>query len=57
MNEEKILKENPKDDSSQKKLSAREIILRMSQLLTKEEAEELAATFYAERTKRRGEVC
>ena len=57
MNEEKILKENPKDDSSQKKLSAREIILRMNQLLTKEEAEELAATFYAERTKRRGEVC
>ena len=54
-NEEKISKEKPKDNPPRKKLTAREIILRMSKLLTKDEAEELAATFYAERAKRRGE--
>ena len=54
--EEKFFKESPKEDSPRKKLSAGEIILRMSKLLDKEEAEELATTFYAERAKRRGEA-
>ena len=54
--EEKFSAEKPDAESPPKKLSAREIILRMSKLLTKEEAEELAETFYAERTKRRSEV-
>ena len=53
---EKKIQEPPKADSPQKKLTAREIILRMSKLLTKDEAEELATTFYAERAKRRGEA-
>ena len=53
---EKNANETPKPDSSQEKLSAREIILRMSKLLSKDEAEELAATFYAERNKSRGEA-
>lgn len=52
--EEKILHETPNDEP-QKKLSAKEIILRMSKLFTKDEAEELATTFYAERARRRGE--
>ena len=55
-NEEKILQEPPKKKSPRKKLSAREIILRMSKLLTKDEAEKLATTFYADRAKRRGEA-
>ncbi|MBR2518336.1 MAG: hypothetical protein IKE46_00900 [Selenomonadaceae bacterium] len=53
---EKKLQEPPKDNPPRKKLTAREIILRMSKLLTKDEAEELATTFYAERAKRRGEA-
>lgn len=55
-NEEKIFQEPPKDNPPRKKLTAREIILRMSKLLTKDEAEELATKFYAERAKRRGEA-
>lgn len=51
---EKNFQEPPKEDSPRKKLTAREIILRMSKLLTKDEAEELATKFYAERAKRRG---
>lgn len=54
--EEKILKETAREEPPQKKLSAKEIILQMSKLLTKDEAEELATTFYAERAKRRGET-
>lgn len=52
---EKNANETPKANPPRKKLSAREIILRMSKLLTKDEAEKLATTFYAERAKRRGE--
>ena len=55
-NEDKKINETPPEDSPRKKLSAKEIILRMSKLLTKEEAEELAETFYAERARRRGEA-
>lgn len=54
--DEKILQKSPDDDSPQKKLTAQEIILRMSKLFTKDEAEELAETFYTERAKRRGEA-
>jgi hypothetical protein len=54
--EEKILNEPSNEDLPPKNLSAKEIILRMSKLFTKEEAEELAETFYAEREKRRGEA-
>ena len=53
--EEKILQKPDKNNPPRKKLIAREIILRMSKLLTKDEAEKLATTFYAERAKRRGE--
>ena len=55
-NEEKILKEPLNEDSPHEKLSTKEIILRMSKIFTKEEAEELATTFYSERAKRRGET-
>jgi len=55
-NEEKNMNETSSEDSPRKKLSAKEIILRMSRLLNKEEAEELAETFYAERAKRRSEA-
>ena len=54
--EEKILTDNSSENSPLQKLTAKEIILRMSKLLDKDEAEELAATFYTERAKRRGEV-
>lgn len=55
-NEENFSEETLNDNSPQRKLSAREIILRMSKLLDKDEAEELATTFYSERAKRRGEA-